>query len=348
MPARHVLIMSWGMPQILRFTSKAFSALGYHPTIIFRGLNGGPTWARDAATFIKANRPEYVVSWQRLYGEARPVWQAGKDTGARFVCMDFGVWPHYDTAYYDAEGENRSAAIVGTFDALEADAAQRDATDSMLPIVARMADAMEMSDKEAARAAGKVIPGGLPNEKDFIFLALQRCARGRPDKVLELDAVPSRRDPARIAADVIEECKRQNRYVIIKQHPQGADIATSIPLRGPHHLLMPKFEGKTENNLLFGWCVWNMAHLVTVNSTTWQFAAACGKPTSVLGRGWFSGNGIVEECRLIRDAIPTPETHAERGKRFVAMMLSRQLRHHETKDSRKVRPILRLIHPGRF
>lgn len=336
------------MPQIMRYTSRAMKGLGFNPTTIFRGLNGGPTWAAEAARFVHKHRPEYVISWQRLYGEARPIWQAVKDIGARLIIMDFGMWPHYNTACYDSEGENRASSLVGNFDTLEADKAQREATDRMMPLVTRIAEAMKASDREAARVASKVMPDGLPKERDFIFLALQRCARGRPDKVLELDAVPTRRDPARVAKDMIAECERQNRFVVIKQHPQGFDISPMLPKNGPHHFLMPRFDDKSANQWIFGWCIWNMAHLVTVNSTTWSLALACGKPVATLGRGWYSSNNIVQECKLIRDAIPLPESSGERGKRFLALMLTRQLQHIDCRIPHRVRPILQLIHPGRF
>ena len=145
---------------------------------------------------------------------------------------------------------------------------------------------------------------------------------------------------------MIHEAERQGKFVVIKQHPQGQSITDTMPERGPNHWLMPIVKGKGENQMLFAWCVHNMSHLVTVNSTTWSLALAAGKPAAMLGRGWYTRNDIVKECGLIRDALPTPESSGERGQRFVALMLSRQLVHARCERPHHVRRVLNLIYPG--
>jgi len=353
MAARNsVLILSWGMPQIMRYTATALKRSGYTPFIVFRGPQGGSTWVPTAVEYIEDHRPGYLFSWQRLYGQARPIWRAANAWKVRHVIMDFGLWPHYQTAIYDPQGENRESVLVGNFDSIAADKRQADAIKQFMPHVKQMKDSIIAVAGQARNELAGTPLKQLPPERDFVFLALQRCARGRPDKVLELDAVPSRREPIQVARDVINECERQGRFVVIKQHPQGLNIGVAgktitdpLPERGPNHWLMPMVKGRGKNETLFSWCVLNCSHLVTVNSTTWSIAMACDKPVSTLGRGWYSFNGIANECKLIRDAIPTPECDLERGKRFVSLMLSRQLPHAHCERPHKLREVMRRIYP---
>ena len=354
MAARNnILIMSWGMPQIMRYTSKALTRLGYTPFTVFRApAAGGNSWVRTAVEYIEQHHPGYLFSWQRLYGQGRPIWRAANAWKVRHVVMDFGLWPHYMSAFYDPQGENRESALVGNFDAIEDDPKQAQIIKRQMPVVNQIRDQILAVAAQAKNEMSGTPLKKLPPERDFVFLALQRCARGRPDKVLELDAVPSRREPIRVARDVITECERQGKFCVIKQHPQGINVGVAsksiqdpLPERGPNHWLMPMVKGRGKNEALFSWCIANCSHLVTVNSTTWSLALICDKPVSCLGRGWYSMNKIVNECKLVRDAIPTPESSGERGKRFVALMLSRQLRHEFCERPNKVREVLKRIYP---
>ncbi len=346
------LILNWGMPQIMRYTHTALQRSGYNPTTIFRGPAGGGTWVDSSVKFIEDHRPGYLFSWQRLYGQARPIWRMANAYKVRHVIMDFGLWPHYQTAIYDPQGENRESALVGNFDAIESDQRQRSIITKTIPVVTQIGNMLLSVADQAPNEIRGTPMKRLPPERDFVFLALQRCARGRPDKVLELDAVPSRRDPLDVARDVVRECEKQGKFVVIKQHPQGINIGIPskiitepLPERGPNHWLMPMVKGRGKNEVLISWCIKNCSHLVTVNSTTWSLALAIDKPVSCIGRGWFSFNGIVNECKLISDAIPTPESSGERGKRFVALMLSRQLRHEHCERANKLREVMRNIYP---
>ena len=343
---KNALIMSWGVPAVLRNTQRGLKAIGWDSHIVMRGAAGGQSWVRDAVQYIKDARPAFVFSWQRLYGEARPIWRAARDYGARLVIMDFGLWPHYWTAMFDPRGENRESALVGAFDDIEADPAQRQYIDEQRPVVDEIARAIERSAAEAPRVLGK-LKGGMPKERNFVFLALQRCARGRPDKVLELDAVPARRHPLDIAKAVIAEAEKQNTFVVLKQHFQGINLDGVLPQRGPYHHLIPMFQDRQENGWVCGWCIRHCSHLVTVNSTTWSQALALGKPAACMGRGWFSHNNIVKECRLVREALPTPEPAGERGKRFVALMISRQCHQSGLRRGALRKPLHR-IYPDAF
>ena len=337
--------MSWGMPQVMRFIANGLKRSGYKPLIVFRGDQGEAQWVSTAVTYIQDHHPRFLFTWQRLYGQARPIWRMANSYKVRQVVMDFGIWPHYHMAYFDPKGENAESSLVGEFDNIAKDPAQAEVMDKQAKLIKQIGDTLRTDALEAAPIASHY-KLKLPGEKDFIFCPLQRCAKGKPDKVLELDAVPTRRDPARFAADVIREAEKQGRFVVLKQHMQGENISEDIPEHGPNHWLMPLIGGKPFNQPMFAWGLVNCSHVVAVNSTSWQLAMALDKPAAMCGRGWYTKNNVVRECKLIRDAIPTPEHDIERGKRFLALMLSRQLVFANCEKPHRLRPVLKLIHPN--
>jgi hypothetical protein len=105
-------------------------------------------------------------------------------------------------------------------------------------------------------------------------------------------------------------------------------------------LMLPRKGMRQESNdYLCAWLWQHCAKCVVVNSTMLFGALFAGKPVAMLGRGWATGNNVVQECGSMAEAFEDYEPDAERVKLFLALILSRcrsheELRcHHNTKKT---------------
>jgi len=325
-----LLALPWGKPQWVDAVARALRKAGYHTDSYPRGQ---APMREQATGYIRQHRPRFLWTWQRPFGgPIKAVLQVAREHGVTPVYGDFGLWPHYATAIFDPAGENAASSLVGALDALEADPVERAAADGAASQLADMRAAIWGRAGEAETRLDELGLADLP--PTFALLTLQRN-----DKVLDLDADAAYRAHAKVAQMVAQAFARAGAFVVIKPHPQGREL--DMPARSDHHLVTAHFKAGKENDLQLAYLLTRCTHLVTVNSTTWSLAGAVGKPTTALGRGWYSGNGVVHEAADPDGCVQPPEFDAPRMERFLLHMLSRQLHKDLLSDPEAILPIWR-------
>lgn len=349
---QYALLLSWGMPQYMESVARGLVALGVAPQVILRGKGA---WKNESLSFIATHKPSWLFTWARLSGNDGETVQAAA-TGARTICMDFGVYPHYGSVLFDPMGENAASSIVGRFDALLKDPAE----------LLRMDKALSRADEYRARAErmgietddamlAKLHLDGIP--EGFYFVALQRT-NPHPDKVLELDAPAEVRNPTALCKTLIALAQEHGKYLVIKQHPQSHALA-GIPARSEHHRVLPHQAFGADNDRAFAWLAQRCERFLTVNSTSLFLAMLMGKPVCMLGRGWATGNALVHECATAAEAFgPHPFAYTTepiarvgmplvvRRHQFVSLLISRTVPKEELSRSDRIREMVERFYPG--
>jgi len=337
------LLLPWGMPVRLEALGRGFDALGYDTEIIKR--NGSSDWHTRAAKYIRRWKPQFVVTWQRFWGpKGLEVERAARENGSLLVVTDHGVWPHYQSAMFDPCGENAASTLAFRFRSMADTQVGAAAIERGRELLAEMTATLEARAREGEADLAAIGMEGHPLAArapgSFALVALQRR-----DKVLDLDAAAEYRNHSTLARDLIAAAARAGQFLAIKKHPQGKPL--EVRHKGPNHIVLDeKTRNGDRNNRLFAWLVSRCSHLITVNSTTWTLAVALGKPVACLGRGWYSGNGVVAECASPAEAVKIPTMDLALARDFLALMLARQVHKDDLEDPVKVRAVLGRIYPG--
>ena len=296
-----------------------------------------PTLARELDAFP----PEYAVYFQRLYPSDKQLRDMLEKHKVKQVCMDLAPIPfrHYESAIFDPKGDNAASSIAGGLDKWLAHSAQRAAIDERLKDVDRQRGEIRLYAKDFVERGG-FEPGvkDLDLPDDFIFMALQMPH----DQVVRHDSDYSGEDcMMRLAEEAIAEAERRGRFVVIKPHPLERKWEWNKPERGAHYLVLPKIKGMrakpgesqiTLNDNLCAYLWHHCAKCIVVNSTMLFGALFAGKSVAMLGRGWATGNGVVQECKSMAEAFEDYEPDAERVQRFLALILSRCRTHQQLRD----------------
>jgi predicted O-methyltransferase YrrM len=340
---KRVLLFPWGQDRgAIHAIRETLKRLGFEIDEIERGKEIGPgkiiapgkgTWKEEVIRAIKERKPALAITFQRLYpGWGEEVADAIREYEIPFLCMDFGVWPHYDSVMVDPQGDNGASTMVGAFDALEKSPKARAAADRATAKVQQMEGHLRQA---AEKAKGTVENLGLTQWEGAILLCLQRTG----DSVLRYDCESKRSDMARVARETAAEAKLAGKRLIVKPHPLDGKCDLSA-LRGQKDVMVLP-PALPENEGVLAWLLLHCKHLVTVNSTvTWQ-ALALGVPTVMLGKNALSGNRVVSEFRSIKGAVAGPKPQErERGRRFLAHALSRNLTIAECRDVNRVKECL--------
>ncbi len=314
------LILDWGGGPILDHLAESLNALGYE---VFRQTR----FAQDIPEIVRKierHQPVLCMARQRLYSNLEQVTRALASIACRTLFVDFGVWPHYRTYLMDETGENATSSMVGNLHALDADPGIRAQVDGHRNEVSRIKDTLL---QRAGAASSRRKELGLESLDSYSLLILQR----EGDQVLTHDAPKRWRDPSALAKAAVAEATRANRFVVVKPHPlAGLDLG--LPSEGPHHRIVSRFKDDSDNDLQLAWLMAHARNAIMVNSTCHFQTLALGIPTVCLGRGWFSGNGVLVEANDLTDALAV-ET-AKPSERYLCHMMSRQM------------PISQFAHPA--
>ena len=347
---KDAVLLTWGFKGAMEGLKVSLPKLGFHVHEIFRAKK--PTWKDETIAYLKAERPELLITWQRFYKGtfADAVKKTCDSLGVRTLVLDFGLWPHYGSAFLDQWGENAESGFRRDFLALENNLAGRAAAEESETAVEEIRKTLMDRAHEAEGRLDELGLAGLP--PGFKFLALQRTG----DQVLRFDAPKARKDMNRVLWDVIREAAKSNAFVVAKTHPLDKEIKLAdAELDGDNYRVIGKERWErldkrppagNSNDLTFAWLLVNCSHFIVVNSTTLYQAMALGKPVSCLGKGWFTGCDVVAECPTIRDAMAVPSPNQKRVRRFLSYLHSRQLTIGEFKEPKKVQTILERYYPG--
>ena len=313
-PGPDALILACSLRGTLEPFRAGLAALGYEVTVIQR--HGNPSWRTEALAFIAARPPAVVITWQRLYA-SRAVLDALRTAGSMILFLDFGPahTDHYGTVIADPAGENAASSVPGALDeALRLDS-ESARINAHLPGVSGMAAQLRalaaQADADPRMAFLRALPAGFN-----LF-----CGQRDRDAVLRFDAQPARRTMAGVAKKLIAEAERQNKFIVLKLHPQGK--ALNLPESGPHHRIVPQLWFGADNSKVLAWLLVHCGVLTVINSTVAYQGMALGKPVSTLGRGWFSANRVANECVTIDRAFAPKASDAARQAKFVAWLRSR-------------------------
>lgn len=327
------IVLNWPGKDMPVQTAKSMRALGWDVLELRRG--GDADWKDNCIDAIKRLRPQLLITVQRFYeGQfAGEIGEACKRYNVAMLVMDFGVaagQAHYGVSIFDPAGDNHTSSLAYRFDEIESDPAEAEWIDWALPQV----DALAVTIRERAAACGADLleKYGLDKLGEFAFIILQKAG----DAVLRYDS--EYRAPRAFAVDAAKRCKALGVRPVVKPHP--FDHWKDDPIPGA--VVLPKMGGE-ENHQVLSWLLVNASHVVAVNSTAIYQAMAVGTPVTCLGKGWFSGNGIAhEQCDTPLRKFTLPDTHdSERCKRFVALMMSRQLTDAQCKQPGQVEAMLR-------
>jgi len=310
-PAGKALILDWGRGPILDHFAAALTKLGH--TVIRHPRSEANT--TDIIHQIERERPSLCVARQRLYTQDARVKEALAAVACRTLFVDFGVWPHYKTYLMDCAGDNAASTMAGRLASLDSDSVIRARADLHVPEVRRMRDTLC---KRAEEASLKPNDFGLEGLEDYSMVVLQRGG----DQVLIHDGPKAWRAPKTLALALIAEAERTNRFVVVKPHPMSAKDF-DIPPEGPHHRVVDGFRCGTQNDRQLAWLMVNANNAIMINSTAHFQTLALGVPTVCLGRGWFSGNGVLVEAENPTDVLSI--STALPGERYLCHMLSRQM-----------------------
>lgn len=336
-PLPEALVLPMGCADGIGALEKSLVALGFDVSLIARK---GKTWQQEAVRHIRDHKPRLCVTCQKFYpGHGRVVQDACRYVGTRTLFIDYGLWPHYGSVFFDGEGTNATSSIAGHLD--------REVRRVPIPAFVKASqkvDAMiqELQQRAEAADAEKERLGleGLP--ESFTFLALQRSG----EMNLRCDAHKSRQDMNRVLWDTVDAAKRAKQFVVAKTHPVDKKVdLTGKALEGKHYRIVGKQEHIADNDHVFFWLLKHCGHLITVNSSTAHLAMALGKPVSCMGRGWFSGNRVVAEVYKVRDALKTPKVDKARVRTFLNLLASRQLTMDECGQPQAVQALLEMLFP---
>lgn len=309
--------------------------IGFETHTIMRAQDD---WKDAAVAFIEKRRPDLVVYWQRFYaGWGTELNTLLDEYAIPRLVMDFGVWPHYDTAIFDTMGENAASSVVGRLDALDATTRHRAAADAQMPLLEDMRATILRRAKEAEPKLADLGLGWLPEK--FIFLCMQNSV----DQVVLNDAPQSRRNSTGFVSDVCREARRQGKFVVIKTHPNDKtlDVPTVAAKFTDVARFLPQSKWGADNERIMDWLLVNCGYMATINSTVHMRALAVGTPVVAMGSGWFTGNNVVSQFSTIRGLINGPEElNEKRVERYLLHMLSRQLRNEDCKNPDKVKELL--------
>lgn len=327
------LILVWGMPAYLEAIGEGLRRAGLEVAYMPRTGSG---WGGKAMEHIKAERPEWLITWQRLFGATgEAVAKTAREHGLKTVYCDFGVWPHYKSVIFDPKGENAQSELAGGCDTLMEQDTHQEAAAAVLPDFRQMRADIAAHAGKAARRKEELGLAGLPPE--FALLTLQRN-----DIVLMLDGELRYENHAQLARRAVEAAEERSRpFVAIKTHPQGS--ALPLPDNGAQHAQIKRVDG-SDNAEQLAWLVEHCSHLITVNSTTWTWAAACQKPVAALGKGWFTGNMVLHESPSVHDALKVPVAYPKRAQQFLQLMLSRQMLSDRLDEPEELMALLNRLH----
>jgi hypothetical protein len=346
---KKAIILWWGFKGAVNGLEESLPQLGFEVYKIQRGVG---TWKDDCIALIEKEQPDLLVTWQRFYANtwAAEVKESCDEHDVATIVLDFGLWPHYSSAWMDPDGENAAASIAGSLQELQDSPRHRKAAENAKPGLSHIRTTLQERALEAEDKAEELGIEGIP--PGFIFLALQRTG----DQVLRWDAPGNRQDPQDVLEAVLEEAAKLDLYVVAKCHPLDDQVEFGpSELSGANHRILHNLRWErldkrpptgNDNDLLFAWLLVNCGHYISVNSTSTYQAMALGKPISCLGRGWFTGNGVVSECRTIAKAVRTPTLSAPRQQAFLSHLYAMQLTVEEYHDPEKVKAQLERHYPG--
>lgn len=325
---RKALVLQWGKGPILTNIMESLEKLGYE--VLSLGRSGN-----DVATIlqlIEEHRPEVCFTRQRLYANLSKVSEALKRNKCRQLIVDLGVWPHYGSYIMDRHGDNATSSLVSQLTNLDGDSQIRIKADRFARPVLNMRRTLQ------GRAAAEANDGlaerlGIPGH--FTLLILQR----EGDQVLNVDAPRQWRNQKTLAQLAVMEATRQDRFVVIKAHPQSR-INLDVADRGPHHSLMFGVRFGANNDAHLAWLMTNATNAIMVNSTCHFQTLALGLPTACLGRGWFTGNQVVTETDQISEAFANKSIDTERSERYLRHLMSRQLTVSEYGEPNKLEALM--------
>jgi 2-polyprenyl-3-methyl-5-hydroxy-6-metoxy-1,4-benzoquinol methylase len=322
------LILLWGMPAYLEAIGEGLRRAGLEVTFMARTGSG---WGGKAMKLLQEERPEWLITWQRFFGATgEAVARTAGEVGVKTIYCDFGVWPHYKSVIFDPKGENAQSELAN----MKRDE-HLEATEAALPELRSMRTDIAAAAGKAARRKEELGLTGLPPQ--FALLTLQRN-----DIVLMLDGELRYENHLQVARRTVEAFQaRSDAFVAVKTHPQGK--ALPLPEDDNSHAQIARVEG-SDNKEQLAWLIENCTHLITVNSTTWTWAAVCQKPVAALGKGWYTGNGVIHESPSIEDAAQVPVAYPKRAQHFLACMLSRQILADRLNEPEELMAMFRRLH----
>lgn len=306
------LVLDWGKGPVLDHIAASLAALGWEVARMPRSAETVPAILRE----LEEHPPGLCVTRQRLYRNLAPVSEALARAGTRLLVADLGVWPHYGTYVLDSAGENAVSSVArGGLRRLLASPDLRAEGERRRGQLKDMRQTLRRRAEEGERQRDRLGLGGLGS---FSLVVLQRTG----DQVLVYDAAQRWREPAAVARAAVAEAERAGGYVVVKAHP--LDVSDlGIASTGPCHRVAPSFRCGRDNDRLLAWLLTRAENVVTVNSTVHFQALALGIPTACLGRGWFTGNGVVAEIAEMADALRERRTFEAEA--YLLHLLSRQM-----------------------
>lgn len=307
-----VLVLDWGKGPILTHIASALGELGFE--IVMQPRLGNNQ--EEILAVIEQHRPNLCVTRQRLYRNMEKVSHRLDEIECPRLIVDLGVWPHYGTYIADSRGENAASSVAGRLEWLERDREIRLRADCHAPDVAAMRATLREWAAVAEEGRGEF---GLDLPESFSLLVLQR----EGDQVLVHDAPRQWRDPGEVARAAIKEAKHLGGFVVIKPHPQTA-LQMEIDPEGNHHRIVSGFKPGHSNDLQLAWLLARARNVITVNSTVHFQTLALEKPTTCLGSGWFTGNGVVLETDSLTEAYGN-ESVSPLAERYLRHLMSRQM-----------------------
>jgi len=233
---------------------------------------------------------------------------------SKLLVVDFGVWPHYQSLIMDTGGGNAGSSLVGTIGDLKNNEAISREVLKFLPSLKAM--------REELRENAQIVESqrdafGVDGLGEFSLLTLQR----KGDQTLLLDCPPQWREPEALARAAIKEAERARRFLVIKLHPMQ-EGHTKLELKGPYHRVVTTGKYDEFNSRQLAWLLANARNVIMANSSTHYQSLALGRPTVCLGRGNFTGNGVVEEVNSIEEIFD--HTYPRESDEYLCHVLSRQ------------------------
>ena len=328
-----VLILRWPAPRkgSLEALIRSLPMAGYSIEVMERHGD----WQAQVQAKVREWRPDYFITFQRLYPQNKGVADCLREHGVRTLFLDFGIGAghqHYASVIFDPCGENATSQIAnGGFERLLANPAQVEAMNARLPDVDRMAAELNRISQYAAP------PEELPD--DFVFIPLQRTG----DQVLRYDSLYP--DTAEYASDLCTHFKVAGAFGVFKPHPLDTKFKWNWRTRGEDYLMMDRVGRSAANDALNVWLMQHSRRTVVVNSTMLFSAMLLDRPITQLGRGWCDGNAVLDEVYDPADAFADyPPADSERRRRFLAMMLSRERSEADLANPTVAAEVIRYFH----